>query len=93
MADTNVTEPTQSKESHTRSVLKAFSWRIIATLTTTTIAYFMTGTVKTALQIGGVEFFAKMPVYYLHERGWQMVPRGAIRKLKDRIMFWKRHDG
>ena len=68
-------------ESRIRSMLKAFSWRIVATTTTTTIAWLTTGQVRTALTIGGIEFFAKVPVYYFHERAWQMVPRGAIRGL------------
>ena len=33
------------RESHLRSLLKATSWRILATLTTTIIAYFITGEV------------------------------------------------
>ena len=52
------------------SILKSFSWRIIATLTTITLAWIFTGEVETALKIGGVEFFAKMLIYYLHERAW-----------------------
>lgn len=69
------------KESRTRSVLKAFSWRIIATLTTITIAYFITGKTDVALSIGGIEFFSKFIIYYLHERAWQLVPHGTIRNL------------
>lgn len=68
-------------ESHLRSMLKAFSWRIVATTTTTTIAYSMTGQIGTALSIGGIEFFIKFFIYYAHERAWQLVPRGAIRSL------------
>jgi len=69
------------KESHTRSVLKALSWRIVATTTTILVALFWTGNLNQALAIGGIEFFAKIPVYYFHERGWQMVPRGVVRNL------------
>jgi len=61
-------------ESHTRSFLKAFSWRIIATLSTVTIAYIITGKTDTAISIGGIEFFAKFIIYYLHERLWQAKP-------------------
>lgn len=68
-------------ESRLRSFIKAFSWRIIATATTTIIAYFFTGDVSTALSIGGLEFVIKLLVYYLHERAWQLVPRGTFRKL------------
>lgn len=56
--------------SHKVSILKTFSWRIIATLTTFVLAWIFTGNVETAFKIGGVEFFAKMIFYYLHERGW-----------------------
>lgn len=74
------------KESHLRSLLKATSWRVLATLTTTIIAYFITGQVETALTIGGIEFVLKFVIYYLHERAWQLVPRGGIRKLIYRVL-------
>ena len=70
-----------ARESHVRSMLKAFSWRIVATTTTTTIAFIATGQVRTALTIGSVEFFIKFFIYYLHERIWQLVPRGAVRNM------------
>ncbi len=68
-----------AKDSHARSILKGISWRIIATTTTTTIAWIATGDVSTALTIGGFEFFIKLLVYYLHERAWLLVPEGSIR--------------
>ena len=58
------TEPTEYRESHLHSLLKAFCWRIVATATT--------------VMIGSIEFFAKFFIYYVHERFWQLVPRGAI---------------
>lgn len=69
------------KESHFRSVLKGFTWRIIATTTTVTIAYIITGEVENALKIGFIEFFGKLLIYYLHERAWQQIPRGVVRKI------------
>jgi len=74
------------KESHLRSLLKATSWRILATLTTTAIAYFITGEVETALTIGSIEFVLKFVIYYFHERAWQLVPRGGIRRLVYRVV-------
>ncbi|MFT7137774.1 MAG: putative membrane protein [Candidatus Azotimanducaceae bacterium] len=62
-----------AKDSHLRSILKAFSWRIIATLTTALIAYFVTGEIMTAITIGGIEFFLKMGIYYVHERVWLLL--------------------
>jgi len=75
-----MTEDKRGKETHLRSILKAFTWRIVASTTTITIAYFITGEISAALTIGGIEFFAKMLIYYMHERAWQQVPFGTLRK-------------
>jgi len=69
------------KESHLRSMLKALSWRILATLTTALIAYLVTGQIDIAIMIGGIEFVLKFLIYYLHERAWQLIPRGSVRRL------------
>jgi len=59
--------------SKTRNLAKAFTWRIIATLTTARIAYFITGEIDTAMLIGRIEFFLKFAIYYFHERAWQLI--------------------
>ncbi len=74
----------EERESPLRSLLKAFSWRIVATTTTALIAFFITGDVATALSIGGIEFVLKFVIYYLHERAWQLVPRGTIRQIVEK---------
>ena len=74
-------EPTEYRESHLLSVLKGFSWRIVATTTTAMIAYVITGEIEVAVMICSIEFFAKFFIYYGHERFWQLVPRGAIRRI------------
>ena len=71
-------EPLAQRESNVRSLLKAISWRVIATLTTITIAWLVYGDIRPALAIGGIEFFAKFLIYYLHERAWQVVPHGTF---------------
>jgi len=68
-------------ESRLRSFLKGISWRIIATLTIIVIAYFTIGEIETALKIGSIEFFIKFGLYYAHERLWQKLPTGTIRKI------------
>ncbi len=78
------TESPRYRESHIRSLLKALSWRIVATTTTGIIAYFITGNVMAAIAIGGIEFVAKFFIYYAHERAWQLVPRGTLRHLVHR---------
>ena len=80
------------RESHYRSLLKATTWRITATLTTTIIAYFITGQVETALAIGSIEFLLKFFIYYAHERLWQLVPRGGIRRFVYYLLPFLRRD-
>lgn len=76
-----MTEPINLKESRLRSVLKSLSYRVIGTITTSLLAWFVTGELSVALTIGALEPIVKMAVYYLHERAWQQVPRGTVRGL------------
>ncbi len=78
------TEAPEIRESPLRSVLKAVSWRIIASATTFAIAYLVTGSASWAVGIAGIEAVTKLIVYYVHERAWQRVPRGTVRKLINR---------
>ncbi|HIA92192.1 TPA: DUF2061 domain-containing protein [Candidatus Saccharibacteria bacterium] len=54
-------------------VEKTISWRIVASLTTFTIAWIVTGELSTGLTVGGIEFFAKMILYYFHELAWEKI--------------------
>jgi len=56
-----------------RHILKTFTWRIIATLTTTVIAWLVTGDPMIGLKVGGIEFVIKMLLYYIHEKAWYKV--------------------
>ena len=67
-------------ETHTRSILKAFSWRFIATLITFLTAWFLTGTVDVAMKIGLLDTVIKMGAYYSHERGWNNLSFGKIKQ-------------
>jgi uncharacterized membrane protein len=70
------------KETRMRSLLKALSWRIVATMTTALIAFWITGELDTAMAIGSIEFFLKFFIYYAHERAWQSVPVISLSKEK-----------
>ena len=63
----------KDQHSRTRSLAKALTWRVTATLTTALIAYIVTGEVKTAVIIGGIEFTLKFMIYYGHERAWNLL--------------------
>ena len=54
-------------------LLKAISWRCIATLTTILISYAITHKVDAALSIGGIEFVLKIGVFYFHEKIWSFI--------------------
>ena len=68
------------RDSHLRTLVKTISWRIIATGTTITISYIITGKLTAALSIGGLEFFTKMLFYYVHERAWSTIPFGKAKR-------------
>ncbi|MCH2235276.1 MAG: DUF2061 domain-containing protein [Crocinitomicaceae bacterium] len=57
-------------DSNAKSLIKTISWRIVGTIDTMVIAYFLTGEFTVAFSIGSVEVFTKMLLYYLHERLW-----------------------
>lgn len=64
---------TISVSAEKRHIMKTFTWRIIATLTTTIIAWAITGDPMVGLQVGSIEFVIKMFLYYLHEKAWHQV--------------------
>ncbi len=63
-------------DSHTRTIVKAVSWRVIATLSTMTIVFLFTRKIFLSLGVGLVEVIAKITFYYLHERTWNKISWG-----------------
>ena len=63
-------------ETKRRSIVKAITWRTLGTIDTIVIAFVLTGEIKTALSIGGIEIFTKMILYFFHERIWNMIKWG-----------------
>src|SRR5664280_1591728 len=61
-----------------KSFLKSVSWRIVGTIDTMIISYFITGRVTLAVSIGGVEGITKTALYYLHERLWAHIHKIRI---------------
>lgn len=64
--------------SHAHSVLKAISWRFVASADTFLIAFIVTGHVAGAAGIAGFEVFTKMAIYYGHERLWTWLSGGKV---------------
>ena len=66
-----------------RHIAKTITWRVIGTIDTMVLAWFVTGNPMMGLKIGGIEVFTKMILYYLHERAWYRVSFGKkIKKIK-----------
>ena len=86
-----------NNESVLRSILKSFSWRIIAVWDTIIIVYIVTCIlgdceVKDALTIGALEFFIKFVGYYIHERIWvtiQFEKRFGVTKSLYKTLSWR----
>ena len=69
-----------------KSAMKAVSWRVVGTIDTILISYFITGKVTVALSIGSVEVITKTVLYFFHERLW-----ARIHRIKFKI--WTKSDG
>jgi len=53
-----------------RHISKTITWRVIGTLDTLVLAWFISGNFSVAFKIGSIELLTKMILYYLHERFW-----------------------
>ncbi|MFD1016361.1 DUF2061 domain-containing protein [Winogradskyella rapida] len=53
-----------------RHLVKTITWRIIGTLDTLLLSWFISNDFSTGVQMGVFEMFTKMILYYLHERAW-----------------------
>ena len=65
-----------AKTRHSHSFAKAVSWRMFGTLDTFIIGYLVTGKLRLAGSIVGVELLTKTLLYYLHERAWDRISWG-----------------
>jgi adenylylsulfate kinase len=66
------------QESHFRSIMKGVTWRVIASATTMTVVYVVTGSLELMASVGIVDITAKIFFYYMHERMWGKVKWGKL---------------
>ena len=64
------------KTKHSRSVVKAITWRAMATLTTTSIVFIATSNISLSLGVGFFDVVIKLALYYFHERAWGTIDWG-----------------
>ena len=60
----------------TRSLAKAISWRIVATLTTILLVTIFSRDLALGTVVGITEILVKSLIYYLHERVWNFTDFG-----------------
>jgi len=65
-------------EKPVRSVAKTISWRIVATSTTILLVFLFTRNFVISASVGSLEVLAKIVIYYLHERIWNMSNFGKV---------------
>jgi len=70
-----------TKETHTRSVTKGITWRIIASLTTMGLVYIFSGSLKLVIEVGILDVLLKLFFYYAHERAWGNIKWGIHKSI------------
>lgn len=86
-----------TNESVLRSLLKSFSWRIIAISDTILVVLLITCvfgdcSLKNALTIGFLEFLIKFIAYFIHERIWlsiQFEKRFGVTRTLFKTLSWR----
>lgn len=90
-------QPVYKDESQLRSLVKSFSWRVIAIADTVLIVLLITCLsgqcgIEDALAIGFIEFLLKFVVYFVHERVWvniQFSNRFGINRTLYKTISWR----
>ena len=66
-------------ETKKRSIVKALSWRFIATFITSLVVFVLTDELAFAAKIGLLDTSIKLGAYFLHERMWLRIPFGRYK--------------
>jgi len=67
-------------ETTRRSIFKALSWRMVATVITALIVFLLTGRAEFAATVGLADTTVKLFIYFLHERLWNRIQYGREQK-------------
>ena len=71
----------RAPETHSRSFIKAISWRLLGSIDTFIISFIVTRSFVFAGSIASVETVTKIILFYGHERLWALVPWGRADKV------------
>ena len=64
------------RETHSRSIAKAISWRVLGSVATMLLVFVFTRRLQLSLAVGAVEFLAKIGLFWVHERAWDRLGFG-----------------
>ena len=63
-------------ESRARSIAKAFSYRVLGSLSTGGLVFLFTGSFKASVGAAAADSVVKIVLYFLHERLWNHITYG-----------------
>ena len=67
-------------DGHPRTTTKMITWRLIVNFSNFLVPFFMTGSWGQAAAFFTIAVFINMALFYLHERGWNLVVWGKEKK-------------
>ena len=67
-----------AKETLCRSITKAIVWRIIGTITTFGIAYFINNDFTSAIKISIIDSTVNFSLYFIYERSFSHIKWGYV---------------
>jgi adenylylsulfate kinase len=71
--------PEAVMDSHTRSLAKAISYRLLGSLTTALIFFLLTGKSALSIGAGALDMVLKLALYFVHERVWNHIGFGRAK--------------
>jgi len=63
-------------ETHSRSIAKAISYRVLGSASTVGIFFLISGNIKLSVGAGALDTVVKIGIYFLHERVWNHINYG-----------------
>ena len=63
-------------ESSSRSIAKSLSYRLLGSLSTGALIFFLTGDLRLSIGGGALDSVVKLILYFAHERVWARIPYG-----------------
>ncbi|MFH1868607.1 MAG: DUF2061 domain-containing protein [Candidatus Omnitrophota bacterium] len=67
-------------EGHKRTIFKTITWRGCGAFFTIMLVYLYSGDVRESFTVGFVVEIIKMGIYYLHERIWNRIHFGRVKR-------------